>query len=211
MRGIEKAFTASGGSRRVLDGTDLAVERGEIVAVAGRSGSGKTTLLTIVTGWEQPDAGTVVVLGSPAAPDTLSWRDLAIVPQSLGLLDELTVLENITLPGRLGGGSGSEVPAALMGRLGLEGLADRFPSEISLGEQQRTALARAAVVQPALLLADEPIAHQNRAWAEEMMALLVDLAATGTASLLATHNEIAFDSADRILQLDAGRLHLLER
>ena len=98
-----------------------------------------------------------------------------------------------------------------MRRLGIDHLARRFPDEVSLGEQQRAALARAAVVGPDVLVADEPIAHQNRAWAEEMMRLLVDLAAAGTTCLLATHNEIAFASADRVVVLDAGRLTDLPR
>ena len=95
----------------------------------------------------------------------------------------------------------------LMARLGLDRLADRLPSEISLGEQQWTALARAAVVGPRVLVADEPVSHQNRAWAEAMMYLLVDLAAEGTACLLATHDEVAVQAAHRVLELREGRLH----
>ncbi len=94
----------------------------------------------------------------------------------------------------------------MIDRLGLDRCANRYPSEVSLGEQQRAALARAAVLGPAVLIADEPIAHQNTGWAREMMSLLVDLSTAGTAILLATHNEIAFESAQRILHLRAGQL-----
>jgi ABC-type lipoprotein export system ATPase subunit len=216
LDGVEKSFPAPSGQRRVLTGVDMRVGPGEIVALTGRSGSGKTTLLTIVAGWEQPDAGSVTLFGDPAAVplgEAHAWRQLAILPQSLGLLDELTVGENITLPLRLDhvdpAADPSADPSSLMERLGIDHLADRFPSEVSLGEQQRAALARAAVVRPALLLADEPIAHQNRTWAEGMMLLFGELASRGTTCLLATHNEVAFDTADRVLELREGALHPL--
>jgi putative ABC transport system ATP-binding protein len=209
LRGLEKAFDGPSGPRRVLAGVDLVVGRGEIVAVAGRSGSGKTTLLTLVAGMEQPDAGSIGLFGGGARPDECSWSEVAILPQSLGLLDELTVVENVTLPLRLADVPGADDAIDLMGRLGVDHLADRFPSEISLGEQQRAALARAAIVRPRLLLADEPISHQNQAWAEAMMVVLGGLAAAGTSCLLATHNEIAFDAAHRVFELRDGRLRPL--
>jgi putative ABC transport system ATP-binding protein len=202
LTGVVKVFAAAA-AVRVLDGVDLSVEPGEVVAVAGRSGSGKTTLLTIVAGWDAPDAGSVVVVGAQRAPHGPAWSEVAVVPQSLGLLEELTVAENITLPGRLGkdgtagsGTAGSDA-ATLMRQLAIDHLADRYPSEVSLGEQQRAAVARAAVVQPRLLLADEPIAHQDAGRAEAIMFVLRRLADTGTACLVATHNELAFEAADR--------------
>jgi putative ABC transport system ATP-binding protein len=197
LAGVGKAY----GAQAVLDGVDLTVGPGEVVAIAGRSGSGKTTLLTIITGWATPDAGTI----QPGRADR-PWRELAILPQSLGLLDELTVVENITLPLRLSPGLDGRDPAELMAELGITHLADRYPDEVSLGEQQRTALARAAVVQPELLVADEPISHQNREWGERMMALLRDLAGQGTACVLATHDELAFATADRVFDLRDGNL-----
>jgi putative ABC transport system ATP-binding protein len=214
LAGVDKSFPGPAGPRPVLTGLDLAVAEGEIVAIAGRSGSGKTTLLTIVAGWERPDAGRVVVLGGDGGPES-PWRDVAILPQSLGLLDELTLRENVTLPLRLDGAAPLTQPAEpadpddLMLRLGIDHLADRFPTEVSLGERQRAALARAAVVRPRLLLADEPIAHQNREWAEGMMIVVAGLAAEGTTCLLATHNEIAFEAAARVLALREGSLQPL--
>jgi putative ABC transport system ATP-binding protein len=189
----------------VLDGVDLRVEAGEIVAVAGRCGSGKTTLLTLAAGFEAPDAGTVEVLGRPATEGP-RWHDLALVPQSLGLLDELTVAENVRLPGRLAGVT-SPHEDELLDQLGVAHLADRFPDEVSLGEQQRVALARAAASEPAVLLADEPISHQNEGWARTVMLVLERMADAGTACLLATHNAIAFESSHRVLELHAGQLH----
>jgi putative ABC transport system ATP-binding protein len=205
VRGLEKAFAAASGVRKVLRGVDLTVARGEIVAVAGRSGSGKTTLLTIVAGLEASDAGTVELQGTGEGADP-SWSDVALLPQSLGLLDELTVAENLDLAARLGAVPRAGDAAEVMDQLGIDHLADRFPDEVSLGEQQRVALARAAIVHPTLLLADEPISHQNHAWAEGMMTFLEVLAASGTACVLATHNEIAFESAGRVLELRDGRL-----
>ncbi|HZA00596.1 MAG TPA: ATP-binding cassette domain-containing protein [Acidimicrobiales bacterium] len=204
---VQKSFAAPAGPRRVLDGLDLTVVSGEIVAVAGRSGSGKTTLLTILAGWEEPDAGTAVVLGVDAGDRPRPWQELAVLPQSLGLLEELTVAENIALPLRLDTTPGAGDPDTLMRQLGVDHLADRYPSEVSLGEQQRTALARAVVVRPRLLLADEPVAHQNVEWAEAMMFVLRRLADGGTACVLASHNRAALDGADRVLELHAGRLH----
>jgi ABC-type lipoprotein export system ATPase subunit len=218
LEGLRKSFVTAAGTATVLDGVDLTVEPGEVVAIAGRSGSGKTVLLTVVAGWERPDAGTVVLRPGNGTEDPGSdgagprWRDLAVVPQSLGLLDELTVDENITLPRRLDAGrrrdpAGPDDVPDLAARLGLDHLADRFPDQISRGEQQRVAIARAAALAPALLIADEPIAHQNEAWATAVMELVADLATRGTACLLATHNPLALDGADRVLDLADGRLH----
>jgi putative ABC transport system ATP-binding protein len=207
LEGVDKSFPGPAGTTCILAGADLTVARGEMVAVAGRSGSGKTTLLTLIAGLEPPDAGSIRLLDGEVRPVALPWSDLAILPQSLGLLDELTVVENITLPLRLDRVSRAADPVELMARLGVDHLAHRHPSETSLGEQQRVALARAAVVAPRVLLADEPISHQNHTWARTMMALLEELTASGTACLLATHNEVAFESAQRVLHLRGGRLH----
>jgi ABC-type lipoprotein export system ATPase subunit len=131
------------------------------------------------------------------------------VPQSLGLLHELTIIENVRLPARLDPTIDVAVADHLVDRLGLGRVVARHPDEVSLGEQQRAALARAAAAAPAVLVADEPIAHQNGAWAEVMMEVVVDLRRAGTTCLLATHNEIAFRPADRIVTLVDG--HVVER
>jgi putative ABC transport system ATP-binding protein len=190
----------------VLDGVDLTVPPGEVVAVGGRSGSGKTTLLTIVGGFEPPDEGTVVVRapGGYLAPPP--WRAVALLPQALGLLDELSLGENVQLPGRLDADRAVLPAEELMDRLGVLHLADRAIDEVSLGEQQRAALARAAVVRPAVLLADEPFSHQNESWAEAMVLVIRLLADAGTACLVASHDRLAAEAADRALELRAGRL-----
>jgi putative ABC transport system ATP-binding protein len=214
VTGVRKAFGTAAGHATVLDGVDLTVRGGEIVAIAGRSGSGKTVLLTVVAGWERPDAGRVErpapgtdgAATAEAEDGEPPWRDLAVVPQSLGLLDELTVAENIALPRRLDPTRQPEDVPELAERLGIDHLADRFPNQISLGERQRVALARAAALSPRLLIADEPIAHQNEAFARVVLAVIADLATRGTGCLLATHDELAFRAAHRVLHLVDGRI-----
>ena len=192
--------------RPVLDGIDLALGEGEVVALVGRSGSGKTTLLTIVAGLDAPDRGTVEIDGDGVGRGGVAWHQLAILPQALGLLDELTVAENVELPLRLLGRAAPSEVAELLERLGLAHLADHLPGQVSLGEQQRTALARAVVARPRLLLADEPISHQNDAWARTMVDLVGELASSGMTCLLATHNTVAGAIADRVVELHDGRL-----
>jgi putative ABC transport system ATP-binding protein len=211
LRGVDKAYPGATGPVRVLHQVDLAVAPGEIVAIAGRSGSGKTTLLTLIAGVEPPDAGSVEVLGQPSHPHPPAWQGLAVVPQSLAILDELTVGENLDLPSRLAGIADTMDRGELLEGLGLAHLTDRFPDEISLGEQQRLALARAAITRPRVLVADEPISHQNEAWARSTMLLVRRLAEAGTACLFATHNEIAFETAHRVLELRDGALQPLEQ
>ncbi len=204
VAGVTKAF---GDQRRpVLRAVDLDLRAGEVVALVGRSGSGKTTLLTIAAGLDAPDVGTVQIDGEPVGRGDVPWQRLAILPQALGLLDELTVAENVQLPLRLLGRDGRTEVSSLLERLGLAHLADHLPGQVSLGEQQRTALARAVVARPRVLLADEPVSHQNDAWARAVVEVVAGLAGTGTACLLATHDTVVGAMADRVLELRDGRL-----
>ena len=137
-----------------------------------------------------------------------SWSDVAILPQTLGLLEELSIRENIGLPLRLrpglAGDGGTKRVDGLLSLLGLDQLADRLPAEISIGEQQRTALARALVVKPALILADEPTGHQDEGWAKVVFKTLRAIARRGTTCLIATHNSEAVRFADRVLSIRDG-------
>lgn len=186
----------------------LSLAEGELVALVGPSGSGKTTLLNLLAGWEEPDDGTVVWDDLPTSvAGGLSWTDVAMLPQRHGLAEELTVAQNVALPLVLAGRDAElDGVDALLAELGLAAFADRTPSETSLGEQQRTALARALSARPRLLLTDEPTGHQDEAWVEVVLALLRRACAAGTTVVMATHDTDLLESADRVLRMSDGRL-----
>ncbi len=184
----------------VLDELAATVLPGEVVIIRGRSGSGKTTLLNILAGWQEPDKGTV----EWGLADPTSWDHVAVVPQSLGLLPELTLGENIGLPGRL-----ADVPSdvdEIAGKLEISHLLDRSAGGASLGEQQRAAIGRALIRRPSLLLADEPSSHQDLARLHLVWRLISEVAAGGTGVIAATHDPDALSYADRVLDLREGRL-----
>jgi putative ABC transport system ATP-binding protein len=189
-----------------VDGLSLRVEPGVLVAVVGPSGSGKTTLLNLLAAWEAPDRGEVVRAAAlrPDREGVVAWRSVAVVPQQRGLLDDLTLGENVTLPLRLAG-----VDAALardrvddlLGRCRIDHLADRLPHEVSLGEQQRASLARALVVEPVLLLADEPTAHQDASSALVVLEALRTAVDAGAGCVMVTHDPDARRVADVVIEL----------
>lgn len=179
---------------------------GQLVALVGPSGSGKTTLLNVLAGWEQPDRGRVVWPGRPGSPSQHDWSQIGFVPQRLGLLEELTVGENITLPLVLGSTSRPSSPDALVAALGLDGLMDRFPDEVSLGEQQRAAIARALVLTPPLVVLDEPTGHQDEHAAKLVLDALRQACDQGSTCLTATHATEIVDVAHRVLYISDGRL-----
>lgn len=211
LRGVHKSYLRGPEEVHALRGVTLSLYPRRVAALVGPSGSGKTTLLNVLCGWERPDAGDVLWLGrrSEAMADR-PWRDLAVVPQDLGLLEELSIRENVELPLRLSGlltaGSKPRVEALLSG-FGLDQLADRDPTEVSLGEQQRTALARALVVSPRLLLADEPTGHQDEEWARVVMRSLRLVAREGTGCLVATHNRETIKYVDDLVAIRDGLAH----
>ena len=165
-RGLDKSYRRGAETVRALRGVDIDVDSGEIVAVAGVSGSGKTTLLAVLCSWERPDAGSVEHDDGPV--ETLPWSSLAVVPQALGLLEDLDVADNIALPAmlaKLARVDRAQRCQQLSERFQIDHLARRFPAQTSLGEQQRCAVARALVLQPALVLADEDTARAAMALA----------------------------------------------
>jgi putative ABC transport system ATP-binding protein len=207
--GVSKTYRRGPEVVHALDEVDLRLEPGRLVGLMGRSGSGKTTLLTVLAGWEAPDAGTVAWEGDAGRRLVdLPWSDVAILPQKFGLMEELTVLENVEYPARLAGRLGELTGRVdhLLESLGLSELAGRRPQETSVGQQQRTALARALVLRPRLLLADEPTGHQDAGWAHEVCRILQGSAAEGTCCLVATHNEEIRPYLDVIHTMANGRL-----
>ncbi|MCZ2825269.1 MULTISPECIES: ABC transporter ATP-binding protein [unclassified Modestobacter] len=206
--GLVKRFRRGAETVSALAGVGLEVGSGEFVALVGPSGSGKSTLLALLCGWETADEGELAYLGPLAGrrPEGFGWRDLALVPQALGLVADLSLADNVLLPARLSGTLAAEEARArsLLTAFGVEHLADRYPHQASLGEQQRVAVARALLLRPAVLLADEPTAHQDRGHADRLLDAVTDAAREGSAVLIATHDEIAWARADRVLSMRDG-------
>ena len=210
VRGVSKTYRRGAERVHALRGVSLSLQPGELVALVGPSGSGKSSLLSVVAGWEAPDAGRLEWAPGLAAGAALPWSALSMIPQALGLLEDLSVRENVTLPARLRRGAArTEAGRAeeLLGLFGLEELADRVPSETSLGQQQRAAVARALLLGPRLLLADEPSAHQDTVWVHDVFAALRRATQEhGGACLVATHDPEVLPFADRVLSLRDGTL-----
>jgi len=211
-RGVVKTFGSGRASRRVLDGVDLDVPPGELLALVGRSGSGKSTLLHLLGGLDRADSGTIEVAGvtltgeSEATLTRLRRRSVGFVFQSFHLLPELDGLENVLLPARLAGGNGTSRARRLISELELDEASRRLPDTLSGGEQQRLAIARALVNDPRLVLADEPTGNLDAESAAVVLRLLRGIADEGRAVVLVTHDREAASIADRVLELREGRL-----
>jgi ABC-type lipoprotein export system ATPase subunit len=208
---LRKTFHRGEEAVHALDGVDLTVVAGEFVALVGPSGSGKSTLLALLCGWETADGGSLAYAGVLAGhdPASLGWSELALVPQALGLVPDLSLLDNVLLPARLRGRLRDAEPRAhrLLEDFGLDHLVDRYPHQASLGEQQRVAVARALANKPPLVLADEPTGNLDEHTADIVFAEFLDLVrGEGTAALVATHNERIASKMDRVVRLHEGRL-----
>ncbi len=201
---VDKTYGDGDEAVHALRRVSLEARAGEVVGLVGRSGSGKTTLLNIAAGWEVPDAGTVDAPGDGAG----GWSDIAMMPQRLGLMEELSAQENVEYPARMAGvlDERRSLIDDLMVALGLTALATRYPKETSLGEQQRIALARALVLRPRLLIADEPTGHQDAGWAARIMWILREAAGAGSCCVIATHDRELIDQLDRGFSMTDGRL-----
>jgi ABC-type lipoprotein export system ATPase subunit len=199
----------------VLDGADLDVAAGELVAVLGPSGSGKSTLLHLLGGLDRPDAGALEIAGTridgrvrESVLTDLRRSRVGFVFQSFHLLAELTGLENVLLPARLAHNRNGAVSRAheLVRRLGLQEAAERLPDTLSGGEQQRLAIIRALVNDPPLVLADEPTGNLDSESGAAVLALLRRIADDGRAIVLVTHDAGAVPLANRVYELRNGRL-----
>ena len=201
---VDKTYGEGDEAVHALRNVSLEARAGEVVGLIGRSGSGKTTLLNVAAGWESPDAGSVEMPGD-GAPD---WSDIAVMPQRLGLMEELSAQENVEYPARMAGvlAEHRSLVDDLMVALGLTVLRSRYPKETSLGEQQRIALARALVLRPRLLIADEPTGHQDAGWAARIMWILREAAGAGSCCVIATHDRELIDQLDQGFSMADGRL-----
>ncbi len=215
-RGLVKTYTVGGTILTVLRDLELSVEAGEMVAIVGASGVGKSTLLHLLGGLDRADQGTVTINGAnlttmpDAARVAFRNKNVGFVFQFHHLLPEFSALENAEMPMRIARmPKGETRPRAteLLSRVGLAERLTHTPGMLSGGEQQRVAVARALVMRPAVLLADEPTGDLDEATADSLHVLLREMhTASGLTSVIATHNPRLAGACDRVLRLEGGRL-----
>ena len=221
MRGVSRHYDSGAVTVKALDGIDLDVGRGELLAIAGPSGSGKSTLLGLLGALDAPTGGTIVVDGQDLG--TLSRKQSALLRrdrigfifQAYNLVPVLTALENVEYVLLLQGQDKATRQArarAMLQEVGLGALVDRRPSELSGGQQQRVAVARALAAKPALILADEPTANLDSHTAAALLDMMVKLNADrGTTFVFSTHDPMVMERATRIVHLRDGRVESEER
>ena len=210
--GVSKAY----GNSPVLSDVDLEIDHGEFVVVLGRSGTGKSTLLNLIGGLDDPAHGEVHLLGQRLSSLTETQRadlraqKLGFVFQFFNLIQTLTARENVELPLAINATpkrASRSRAQELLGELGLSGCDDRFPEELSGGEQQRIAIARAIAHDPAVILADEPTGNLDLETGKTVLALLYEICRRrGTTLVIATHSNEVLDLADRALTISNARL-----
>jgi|WetSurMetagenome_2_1015567.scaffolds.fasta_scaffold350018_2 putative ABC transport system ATP-binding protein len=221
---VSKVYRKAETEVRALDGVDLSIEEGEFLAIVGPSGSGKTTMLNILGCLDSPSGGSIVYDGrdlralDEAGLSAYRRDRISFVFQSYNLVPVLTVRENVELPlviearakGKKGGKSDAEIKALaleMIGAVGLEGKADRFPRELSGGQEQRVAIARALVKRPLVVLADEPTANLDSHTAGEILELMRGInERMGATFVFSTHDRMVMEKARRIVTLHDGRV-----
>jgi ABC-type lipoprotein export system ATPase subunit len=218
--GVERTYKVGGDEVKALKGIDLDLRRGDLVGLMGRSGSGKTTLLNLIGGLDRPTAGQVWIDGqsvgelSDGAATELRRHKIGYVFQSFALLPVLSALENVELPMHIAGISGSKRRRRAMELLDLVGLTRRMhhrPFELSGGEQQRAAIARALVNRPALILADEPIAELDSVTGLRILKLFMRIRDVENVTIvIATHDPTIHEVADRTYHIVDGRVAEIE-
>lgn len=211
-RNIRKKY----GQLEVLKGVDIDINKGEIVSIVGSSGAGKSTLLHILGTLDQADGGSITINGQRV--DQLAGKKMAafrnkeigFVFQFHHLLPEFTALENVCIPGWIAGGKKKEIEVRAQGLLQTLGLQNRMenkPQQLSGGEQQRVAVARALINNPSIVMADEPTGNLDSANAKELHELFIDLRRQFNQTfLIVTHNEELAKMSDRIVQMKDGRI-----
>lgn len=217
IRDLAKSFETGGGSIEVLKALDLDIADGDRIAIVGQSGVGKSTLLHILGTLDHPDSGTLCFRGenvfdrSREALADLRGRFLGFVFQFHHLLPEFTAIENVMMPGLIQGIGPDEMRVrgeAMLGDVGLTHRVDQEVGKLSGGERQRVAVARALVLNPPLVLADEPTGNLDPVTGDQVAELLFEMNRTrGTTLVVVTHSKHMADQLGRILVLNEGRLH----
>jgi ABC-type lipoprotein export system ATPase subunit len=212
LDGVSKRYRQGRQGVLALDAIDLALDAGEFLALVGPSGSGKSTLLHLAGGLDLPDAGQVrldnrdITTISAGDRARLRRREIGFVFQFFHLIPTLTLAENVELPLILDGARDDGV-ASMLDRVGLGGRSDHLPGELSGGEMQRAAIARALVNRPRLILADEPTGNLDSATAADVMAVLLEqVRESGAALLMVTHDADLAQRADRVVSLRDGHI-----
>lgn len=213
LQDLQKTYHTAKGDVHALDELSLSVDAGQFRAVRGPSGCGKTTLLLIAGGLLAPDAGKVLVAGTnpydlpPDKRARFRADNVGFVFQQFHLVPYLSVLDNVLAPAMASNLTGARERAEeLLGHFGLQSRSHHVPSQLSTGERQRTALARALLNRPKLLLADEPTGNLDDENAVAVLGYLKEFAADGGAVLLVTHDSRAVEYADSVTSIDRGKL-----
>ena len=218
VKNLKKIYTTRFGASQVqaLSDVSFSVEKGEYVAIMGESGSGKTTLLNILAALDKPSGGTVLLNGRDMRgirdSELAAFRrkNLGFVFQEFNLLDTFSIEDNIYLPLVLAGenyGQMKEKLDRIAGRLGLTGLLKKYPYEVSGGQKQRAAVARALITRPQLILADEPTGALDSRSSDELMKLFSQVNREGQTILMVTHSVKAASSAGRVLFIRDGQVY----
>jgi putative ABC transport system ATP-binding protein len=212
---LSKTYQIDGRQIHVLDDISMHVETGEFIAINGQSGSGKTTLLSLLSGLDYPSAGQVLIDGiditqlSETSMATFRNKTIGFVFQSFHLVPSLTTIENVMLPAELNHDADARTKAkALLTRVGLSARYRSYPSQLSGGEKQRTAICRALINQPRIIFADEPTGNLDSTNSASILALLLELKTEcHSALVLATHSRSLTQKADRVQTLIDGQLN----
>ncbi len=219
LTNIQRVFRTEDVETTALNNINLTINAGEFVAIMGPSGCGKSTLLSILGMLDSPSAGSFLFNGRDIANHSekqlaeLRKANIGFVFQSFNLIDELTVAQNVELPLQyLNVGKAERVArvAAILQRVGIDHRADHLPQQLSGGQQQRVAVARALVINPQLILADEPTGNLDSKNGQEVMQMLRDLNRAGTTVIMVTHSEREGAYADRLVRMLDGQI-LLDR
>lgn len=213
---VTKSYLSAGRPTQVLRGVTLEIAQGQLAVITGRSGSGKSTLLNLLAGLDRPDSGEISIAGTKLsamdaeAAARCRLQQIGIVFQFFNLLPTLTLRENVSLPGHLLGLKRREIDTRAsenLERVGVLSLADRLPNEVSGGEIQRTAIARALMNRPSVLLADEPTGNLDRANGDTVQAIFRSLVDDqNTTVLIVTHDLQLARDADMVVTLNDGEV-----